>query len=203
LRIERLLLESIAVKQRILETDLEVIVRMSEAIAETLQAGGKVLLCGNGGSAADAQHLAAEMLVRMNPRIEREGLPALSLATDMSSITACGNDLAFELYYERLVRALGRPGDVLIGLSTSGNSINIVRALRAARQLRMVTIGLLGNDGGTAAAECEHVLIVSSESTARVQEAHITIGHAVMELVEEMLLAQGYFRSKNGEHEFV
>jgi D-sedoheptulose 7-phosphate isomerase len=189
--------DSIAVKQRIIEAHLEVIVRMSEALAGALQQGGKVLLCGNGGSAADAQHLAAELLVRLRPEVDRGGLPALSLATDTSSLTACGNDFAFESYYERLVRALGKPHDILIGLTTSGDSTNIVRALRAARDLQIVTLGLLGGDGGAARAECDLALVVPSNVTGRVQEAHITIGHALMELTEEMLLERGYFENRH------
>ena len=189
--------DSIAVKQRIIETHLEIIVRMSEALAGALQQGGKVLLCGNGGSAADAQHLAAELLVRLRPEVDRGGLAAISLATDTSSLTACGNDFAFEGYYERLVRALGKPNDILIGLTTSGNSPNIVRALRAARDLKIITLGLLGGDGGAARAECDLALVVPSDITGRVQEAHITIGHGLMELTEGMLLERGYFENRN------
>lgn len=183
---------SISVKQQVMETQAETIVRMAEVIAQSLRQGGKLLLCGNGGSAADAQHLAAELLVRLRPHVNRDGIPALALATDPSSLTACGNDYSFEVYYERLVRALGKPGDVLIGITTSGKSPNVVRALRAARESEMITIGLLGDGGGPALAECDLALVVPSNITGRVQEAHITIGHALMELVEELLLESGY-----------
>lgn len=179
---------SIDVKRQTLETQAEMIARMAEAICASLSQGGKVLLCGNGGSAADAQHLAAELLVRMRPHINRDAIPALALATDTSSLTACGNDFDFDTYYERMTRALGRRGDVLIGITTSGKSANIVRALRAAREKQMVTIGLLGNDGGPALRECDLALVVESTVTGRVQEVHITAGHALMELVEEYLL---------------
>lgn len=188
--------DSIAVKQEILETQLETIVRMAEVIAESIERGGKLLLCGNGGSAADAQHLAAELLVRLRPHVNRDGIPALALAADMSSITACGNDYSFEAYYERLVQALGRSGDILIGITTSGKSPNVIRALRAARERGLITIGLLGDEGGPALAECDLALIVPSKITGRIQESHITIGHAMMELVEELLLESGYLAAK-------
>lgn len=186
---------SIAVKQEIIETHLDTIVQMAETIAQSLQQGGKLLLCGNGGSAADAQHLAAELLVRLRPDVNRQGIPALALASDMSSITACGNDYSFEAYYERLVQALGKPGDVLIGITTSGKSPNIIKALQAARKQGLTTIGLLGDSGGPALTECDLALVVPSRTTGRIQESHITIGHALMELVEELLLESGYLTS--------
>lgn len=179
-----------------MDTQTDVIVRVAEAICESLQQGGKVLSCGNGGSAADAQHLAAELLVRLRPHINREGIPALALATDTSSLTACGNDYTFETYYERMIRALGKPGDVLIGLTTSGKSPSVVRALRAAREKGMVTIGFIGANGGLALAECDLALVVPSTVTGRIQETHITVGHAVMELVEDLLLEAGYLTHK-------
>lgn len=175
-----------------METQSDTIVRMAEATFHSLRKDGKVLLCGNGGSAADAQHLAAELLVRLRPHINRASIPALALALDTSSLTACGNDYSFESYYERMVFALGKPGDVLIGITTSGRSPNVMRALRAARERGMTTIGLLGGDGGLALAECDLALVVPSSVTGRVQEAHITVGHALMELVEDLLLESGY-----------
>ena len=183
---------SIALKQQVMETQADVIVRMAEAIFQSLRQGGKVLLCGNGGSAADAQHLAAELLVRLRPHVNREGIPALALATDTSSLTACCNDYSFDVYYERMTRTLGRPGDVLIGITTSGKSSNVVRALRAAREKGMVTIGLLGGDGGAALTECDLALVVPSTVTGRIQETHITVGHALMELVEDLLLERAH-----------
>lgn len=187
-RVRSLFETSITLKQQVMETQADVIVRMAEVIYQSLRQGGKVLLCGNGGSAADAQHLAAELLVRLRPHVNREGIPALALATDASSLTACGNDYSFEIYYERMVRALGKPGDVLIGITTSGRSPNIVRALRAAREKGMVTTGLLGSEGGLALAECDLALVVPSSETGRVQEVHVTVGHAVLELVEDLLI---------------
>lgn len=175
-----------------METQADIIVRMAEVIYQSVRQGGKVLLCGNGGSAADAQHLAAELLVRLRPHVNREGIPALALATDTSSLTACGNDYGFEVYYERMTRTLGRPGDVLIGITTSGRSPNVIRALRAAREKGMVTIGLLGGDGGPALVECDLALVVPSTVTERIQETHITAGHALIELIEDLLLESGY-----------
>ncbi len=193
-RVQVLLAASIAVKQQVLETQVDTIVRMAEVIVHSLQRAGKVLLCGNGGSAADAQHLAAELLVRLRPQVNRGGLPALALATDTSSLTACSNDFGFEEYYERMARVLGRPGDVLIGITTSGRSPSVVRALRVAREQGLVTLGLLGGDGGDALAECDVALVVSSTAVGRVQETHIAVGHALIELVEDLLLESGYLR---------
>lgn len=191
-RIKTLVQDSIALKQCVIQTQVETIAQMAEAICQSVKKGGKVLLCGNGGSAADAQHLAAELLVRLRPRVNRESIPALALATDTSSLTACGNDYSFEAYYERMTRALGRPGDVLIGITTSGKSPNVVRALHAAREKGIVTIGLLGGDGNPALAECDLALVAPSTVTGRIQETHITVGHALMELVEDLLLESGY-----------
>ena len=195
-RIKTLVQDSIALKQRVIQTQVETIAKMAEAICQSVKKGGKVLLCGNGGSAADAQHLAAELLVRLRPHVNRESIPALALATDTSSLTACVNDYSFEVYYERMTRALGRPGDVLIGITTSGKSPNVVRALHTAREKGIVTIGLLGGDGNPALAECDLALVVPSTVTGRIQETHITVGHALMELVEDLLLDNGYLTKR-------
>lgn len=147
--VKNLFEESIALKKLILKPEyLNIIITMAERIAESIVQGGKLLLCGNGGSAADAQHLAGELLVRLRPQVNREALPALSLATDTTTITACANDYGFEYLYERMVRGLGKPGDVLLGLTTSGRSKNIILALKAARELNIETFGFLGSDGG-------------------------------------------------------
>lgn len=184
--------ESIDLKKQVMENQLESVVAIATTVASSLRQGGKILLCGNGGSAADAQHLAAELLVRLRPHIKRDGIPAIALAMDSSSMTACGNDYGFDTHFERMARALGKPGDVLIGISTSGESTNVFRALRTASEKGMVTIGLLGCDGGLALPECDVSLVVPSDVTGRVQEVHITIGHAVLELVEEILIDDGY-----------
>jgi D-sedoheptulose 7-phosphate isomerase len=184
--------ESIAVKQQVMERHTRTLVDMAGAISGSLEQGGKVLVCGNGGSAADAQHLAAELLVRLRPGFDREPIPAIALAMDTSSMTACGNDYDFDVYYERMTRALGRPGDVLIGISTSGSSNNVVRALRAAREMALVPLGLLGGDGGPALAECDEALVVPSTVTGRIQESHIAAIHVLMELVEDIILESGH-----------
>src|SRR5438874_3179856 len=154
-------------------------------IIECLSSGGKVLLFGNGGSAADAQHLAAELVGRFVR--ERAGLPAIALTTDSSILTAVGNDYGFDQIFARQVQALGRPGDVAIAISTSGNSPNIIEGVKAARKGYLKTIGLSGKDGGLLAAEADVVITIASTSTARIQECHITIGHLLCELTEEAL----------------
>ena len=190
-RIRRLIEDSIAVKRLVLDGQVDQVVAVARVLFDSLASGGKVMLCGNGGSAADAQHLAAELLVRLRPHINRSGVPALALAVDTSSLTACGNDYGFDVFYERLVQTLGKPGDVLIGISTSGKSPNVVRALRAARAMKIRTVGLLGGDGGEARSECDLCVVVPSSVAGRIQEAHITIGHALMECVEDLLLDSG------------
>src|SRR5438876_6667151 len=154
-------------------------------ITMCLRAGGKLLLFGNGGSAADAQHLAAEFVGRFVR--ERAGLPAIALTTDSSILTAVGNDYGFDQIFARQVQALGRPGDVAIAISTSGNSPNIIEGVKAARKGYLKTIGLSGKDGGLLAAEADVVITIASTSTARIQECHITIGHLLCELTEEAL----------------
>ena len=187
-----MLSESIEVKRQVMEGHTGTLVEMADVIVRSIEQGGKVLSCGNGGSAADAQHLAAELLVRLRPDVNRQGLPAIALAMDSSSMTATGNDYSFEVHYERMTRALGKPGDVLIGITTSGQSSNVVRALHAARETGIVSIGLLGGDGGAALAECDLALVVPSTVTGRIQESHTAVIHVVMELVEDILLESGY-----------
>lgn len=150
-----------------------------------LRAGGKLLFFGNGGSAADAQHLAAEFIGRFVR--ERAGLPAIALTTDSSILTAVGNDYGFDQIFARQVQALGRPGDVAIAISTSGNSPNIIEAVKAARKGYLKTIGLSGKDGGLLAKEADLVITVASTTTARIQECHIAVGHLLCELTEEAL----------------
>jgi len=153
-------------------------------MAQCLRDGGKLMFCGNGGSAADSQHLAAEFTGRFLN--DRRPLAALALSTDSSALTCIANDYAFDQVFERQVRALGRNGDVLVGISTSGNSANVLRAVRAARELGVATIGLLGRDGGQLARLCEMSVVVPSPITARIQEAHIFIGHNWCAMVEAM-----------------
>ena len=152
---------------------------------DALRAGGKILLFGNGGSAADAQHLAAEFVNRFDR--DRPALAAIALATDGSALTSIGNDASFEAVFARQIEALGRPGDVAIGITTSGNSPNVLAGLRTARRLGLKTASLLGRDGGAAASAADLRLIVPGEATARIQEVHILAGHLLCRFVEEML----------------
>jgi D-sedoheptulose 7-phosphate isomerase len=174
----RLLDDHLAVAGR-LSALAEPSARLADAAISVLRAGGKLLLCGNGGSAADSQHIATELTVRFE--IDRPGLAAIALTTDSSALTAAANDLGFEQVFARQVAALGRKGDLLIGLTTSGTSPNIVAALKAARAGGLVTACLTGRDGGTIAREklADHCLVVPSENTARIQEMHIFIGHCL------------------------
>jgi D-sedoheptulose 7-phosphate isomerase len=194
--VRQLFERSIAIKQRVAVEHASTIVRIAVTLADILERGGKILLCGNGGSAADAQHLAAEMLVRLRPHVNREGIPALSLNCDMSSLTACANDYEYDAYFERMISTLGAAGDALIALSTSGRSTNVVRALRAARRKGITTVGLLGSDGTPAIDECDIALLVPSNETGRIQESHITIGHALLEVVEDLWLQRQSLKAR-------
>ncbi len=178
---------SIAVKTALLANrhQLEQIQMAAAICVNALQHGGKILLCGNGGSAADAQHIAAELTGRF--RYDRPGLPAEALHTNTSYLTAVANDYGYEMVYSRMVEAVGREGDVLIGLSTSGNSANVVIALEKAKEIRLKTIGLCGNEGGKIEAFSDVLVKVPSSDTARVQEVHILIGHIICEIVESTL----------------
>lgn len=162
------------------------IVRAANQLVRAVTSGGQVLICGNGGSAADAQHFAAELVGRF--RRERQALPAVALTTDTSALTAIGNDYGFTYIFSRQVEALASRGDVLVGISTSGHSSNVLEAVRAARDRGCTTIGLLGRDGGTIAAEVDLALVVPAEATSHVQEAHIVIIHLLCELVERAVI---------------
>jgi D-sedoheptulose 7-phosphate isomerase len=179
--------QSIATKQRLLEQCLDAIVRVGEDLASCLAGGSTILLCGNGGSAADAQHFAAELVIRYRSQVQRAALPALALTTDPSMMTAGGNDIGFDNVFARAVEALGRPGDVLIGISTSGKSENVRRAVEVARDRAIRCIGLLGGDGGTIAPLCDDAVIVPSAITAHIQECHITILHIWCSIIEAQL----------------
>jgi D-sedoheptulose 7-phosphate isomerase len=157
-------------------------------VFKKIKAGGKIFLCGNGGSAADAQHLAAEFLVRLRPHVNRRPISALSLALDTSTLTACSNDYSFKKIFSRNLEALGSSKDVLIAISTSGKSANIVEVLKVAKKLRIFSICFLGCGGGTAKKYADINLIVKSNITARIQESHIFLGHYIFECVENMLL---------------
>jgi D-sedoheptulose 7-phosphate isomerase len=171
------------------------ILRMSNDIYKAIQIiekkitkGGKILFCGNGGSAADAQHLAAEFLVRLRSNVNRKPIAALSLAQDVSTITACGNDYNFDDLFKRNLQALGSKKDVLVCISTSGNSKNILNVLKEANKKKIYSIGFLGNKGGKAKKYCDSKLIVKSSNTARIQECHIFLGHFILENVENLVI---------------
>lgn len=179
---------SIELKQRFFAEHSETILKTARQTAEAIRRGGKILVFGNGGSAADAQHFAAELVHRLDhTRPERPGIPALALTTDSSTLTAIANDASFTQVFSRQIVALGRPEDVAIGISTSGNSPNIVEAIRQANQMGMFTIGLLGKDGGQLRELVDIPLIVPHHITARVQEVHLLIEHVLCELIEEEL----------------
>lgn len=154
-------------------------------IAASIRSGGKILLFGNGGSAADAQHIAAELVIRY--KTDRPAISALALTTDSSALTACGNDLGFDSIYSRQIEALARPGDIALGISTSGRSPNVIAGLREARRLDVRTIGLGGETGGDMAMYCDELLLAPSRTTARIQEMHILIGHMLCRALEQQL----------------
>jgi D-sedoheptulose 7-phosphate isomerase len=181
--------ESIATKRTLLSEEKKINKAIKE-ISKSLKKGNKILLCGNGGSAADAQHLAAEFLVRLRPHINRRPLPAISLSTDVSTITACGNDYNFNDIFSRNLEALYKPGDILIVISTSGNSKNIINALKFCKQKKILTVGFLGNDGGKAKKMCKIPIIVNSKITARIQESHIFLGHFIFEKIEDEIISK-------------
>lgn len=182
--IEDELKASAAIKTKIFEHCADKIIKSVDLMIRALNAKKKILLCGNGGSAADAQHIATEFVVRMNPAIKRPGIPAIALTTDSSFLTAGANDLGYDHVFARAVEALGSEGDVLIGISTSGKSESVNNALRMAKSKGISTIGLLGRDGGTTKDLVDVAVIVPSEDTQRIQEGHITIGHILCGLVE-------------------
>src|SRR3954452_1082069 len=164
----------------------------AQAVTDAFRAGHKLILFGNGGSAGDAQHLAAEFVGRF--QLERDPLPALALTVNGSAVTAIANDYGYEDVFARQLRALGSPGDVAVGISTSGGSENVVAALRAARSEGMLAIGLTGGDGGPMRSLCDHCLVVPSSDTPRIQEGHILLGHVLCELVETALFPQAWDR---------
>ncbi|MEW6207477.1 MAG: D-sedoheptulose 7-phosphate isomerase [Acidobacteriota bacterium] len=191
-RIQQIAKESIETKRAFFDSHIDEVVRAAELILDSIRKGGKVLIFGNGGSAADAQHIAAELVNRLN--YDRPPIAAIALTTDTSILTSVGNDSSFEELFERQVRALGRAGDVAIAISTSGNSPNAVRAVRAAREIGIRTVALAGRDGGKIAPLVDVALTVDARSTQRIQETHITIGHILCELIEEEL----YPKTGNG-----
>lgn len=175
--------ESIRTKERVLELLVPAIEKAARLLIDCLRSGRKVLLFGNGGSAADSQHIAAELVGRF--RLNRRALPAIALTTDTSSLTALGNDFGYETVFERQIEALGAPGDVAVGISTSGDSPNVLAAVRLARRRGLKTVALTGRGGGSLAGLADLAIVVPSDSTQRIQEAHITTGHILCELIEQ------------------
>jgi D-sedoheptulose 7-phosphate isomerase len=188
-RIKEIARESIETKTAFFESGSENVARAAEMIIASVRSGGKVLIFGNGGSAADAQHIAAELVNRLN--YDRPAIPAIALTTDTSILTSVGNDSSFDDLFVRQLRALGRAGDVALAISTSGNSPNVLRAAATAREMGIRLIGLAGRTGGKLSALVDLALVVESDSTQRIQETHITIGHILCEIVEEALYPSG------------
>ncbi len=177
--------ESGEVKARFLKENLSKLLEAIKLISQTFEAGNKIFFFGNGGSAADAQHIAAEFVNRYI--MDRPPLPAISLTTDTSILTSISNDMAFDEIFSRQLKALGKDGDVAVGISTSGNSPNVLKAFEVAKELGMKTVALTGNDGGVLAKIADISLVVSSSSTPRIQETHILVGHLLCEMVEHQL----------------
>lgn len=188
-RIERHFVESAAVKRDVGERCAGTILAAASLVAAAFRGGNKVLLCGNGGSAADCQHMAAEFVSRLSVEFDRPGLPAIALTTDTSFLTAFANDCGFEGVFERQVRTLGRPGDVLVAISTSGNSPNVLRASEAAVELGMAVVSLTGA-GGRLPGLASVAVAVPSSNTQHVQESHLAIEHLICELVEQDLFGE-------------
>ena len=192
-RVKQTFQDSINVKQQIIEDrSYEILIEAGDIIANSISKGGKLLLCGNGGSAADAQHLAAEFLIRLTSDVNRQSIPALALAQDTSTLTACINDYGPDKIFRRVFSSLSCDGDILLAITTSGNSINIIETLKSAKEKGIYSIGFLGNGGGEALSYCDLAFIAPSKITARIQESHITAGHALLQYIEDSLLNTGW-----------
>lgn len=189
-RIDEHLRDSAALKLGLGGQCTDSILAAARTIARSLAAGGKLMVCGNGGSAADAQHLAGEFVNALTKPSRRPPMAALALTTDTSCLTAVGNDLGFDRVFERQVQALGRPGDILLIISTSGESENLVRAVTSAAEMRIGSIGLLGRNGGRASSLVDIAITVPSDDVQLIQEAHLTIEHILCDLVERMVYAE-------------
>lgn len=185
-KIQSAITESIETKRNLLDNFTDKIEEIGIILANQIQKGNKILFCGNGGSAADSQHLAAELVVRLRSHYNRPAIAALALTVDTSILTAGGNDIGFENIFARGVEAYGKSGDVLVGISTSGKSENVIRAINLANTNGLITIGMLGGDGGKLKELCNNSIIVPSNNTARIQESHIMIGHLWCEIIEEV-----------------
>jgi D-sedoheptulose 7-phosphate isomerase len=185
--IRKALKDSADLKLKVAELLSEKILEVANVLSSVIEHGGKAMFCGNGGSAADSQHLAAELVVRLTSQSDRRALPAMALTTDSSILTASSNDFGYENAFVRQIEGLGKKGDILFAISTSGNSPNIIRAVEASGKKDMITVGMLGNGGGKLATMTNYALVVPSSDTQRIQEAHIAIGHIIIEIVEKEL----------------
>jgi len=181
------LLTSAEVKRRYAETSAADLITVARLVAGCFASGGKLMLCGNGGSAADCQHIAAEFTSILKQTFNRRALPAIALTTDSSFLTARGNDYGFDSVFSRQVEALGKPGDILMGSSTSGNAKNVLLAMETARRIGLKTVGLTGSGGGKLASNVDHCLRVPADATAHIQECHIAMGHIIVAIVEKYL----------------
>lgn len=184
-RIKEILLESIQVKEELLHTKVTEILNIAEAMIDSLKKNGKVIIFGNGGSASDSQHIAAELVGRFKK--DRPALPAIALTVNTSILTSLANDYGYEIVFSRQIEALAQKNDIIIGISTSGKAKNVACGIKQAKKMGLKTIALTGGDGGDIAKLADISLLVPSSVTARIQEAHITIGHIVCELIEQAL----------------
>ncbi len=182
--------ESIKTKHSLIESCIDDIYACGLLLTDSLKNGNKILFCGNGGSAADAQHIVAELVIRYRSSVNRAALPAIALTVDPSIMTAGGNDIGYDNIFARTVEAYGKSGDVLVAITTSGNSENVFRAIIQAKKMNMKIVGLLGNGGGKIASLCDNSVIVPSKITARIQESHILTGHIWCEIIEENLFPE-------------
>jgi D-sedoheptulose 7-phosphate isomerase len=187
LYIKEIITENIETQKKLLAECSETIQHATIQLITTIKKNGKVLLCGNGGSAADAQHIAAELVVRLNPEINRPAIPALALSVDTSVLTACGNDYRFDLIFSRQIEGIANRNDTLIAISTSGNSVNIIEAVNMAHEKGLYVIGLLGGNGGKLKKIVDLPIIIPANHTARIQEAHILTAHIICDLLEKEL----------------
>ena len=189
--------ESVDVKNKILQDEsYKMLIEAGDLISSSITNGGKLMVCGNGGSAADAQHLVAEFLVRLTAKVNRQGIPAITLAQDTSTLTATMNDYGQDFVFKRVMSSLAQEGDVLLAISTSGNSKNIIEALKYAKSCGIYSIGFLGCNGGEAIKYCDSALVVPSNITARIQESHITAGHCLLQYVEDKLLLEDWLNKE-------
>ena len=187
LKLKKAIKDSVTIKKSLIKLNKD-IYRSIDLICSTLINGKKIYICGNGGSAADAQHLAAEFLIRLRPKINRKPYPVIALAQDTSTITACGNDLGFDNLFKRNLEALASRNDLLIVFSTSGNSRNILKVIKYAKLKKRKVLSFLGNKGGKCKGLSDLELIVKNKNTARIQESHIFLGHFIFENVEDILI---------------